>query len=318
MDRHFHLLRRRSLLGATLFSWCLSCSGQIQMFQEGRTWNYGFMYNQELVWLKQGEPFASEEWTVSDKEIIEGKSYHKLLRNDYFRNVKRMLDTMWRPSFNQESKTSGHVISVREEAGKVYAIKDQYISFLKALYPQELHPEINEDMFYLADADNDNEILLYDFTLEEGDDYPCVGNQKVKQTFHYTSSDGLRRKVLVLTGGSILVEGIGCVNSIGSLVIYQNMSSTTEVLDAASDVIVYAHLIDCLDNTTDSALYLWEKDYPLICTTSVSAPSLNSKHSTLNCYDLSGRRLTVPSASSVGSVLPKGVYIEDGKKKVRN
>ncbi|MBO4800952.1 MAG: CotH kinase family protein [Bacteroidaceae bacterium] len=45
--------------------------------------------------------------------------------------------------------------------------------------------------------------------------------------------------------------------------------------------------------------------------------SLNVKASSLNCYDLSGRRLSVPSASSVSSVLPKGVYIEDGKKRVR-
>ena len=39
---------------------------------------------------------------------------------------------------------------------------------------------------------------------------------------------------------------------------------------------------------------------------------------TLNCYDLSGRRLSVPSASSSRSVLPKGVYIENGKKRGRN
>jgi hypothetical protein len=31
-------------------------------------------------------------------------------------------------------------------------------------------------------------------------------------------------------------------------------------------------------------------------------------------YDLQGRRLSVPSASSVNSVLPKGVYIKGGKK----
>ena len=43
----------------------------------------------------------------------------------------------------------------------------------------------------------------------------------------------------------------------------------------------------------------------------------NSLPSTLRCYDLSGRRLSVPSTSSVRSVLPKGVYIENGKKRVR-
>ena len=36
-----------------------------------------------------------------------------------------------------------------------------------------------------------------------------------------------------------------------------------------------------------------------------------------NLFDLSGRRLSVPSTSSVPSVLPKGVYIEKGKKRVK-
>ena len=44
--------------------------------------------------------------------------------------------------------------------------------------------------------------------------------------------------------------------------------------------------------------------------------TLNAKHSTLNYYDLSGRRISVPSASSASSVLPPGVYIKDGKKVV--
>ena len=35
-----------------------------------------------------------------------------------------------------------------------------------------------------------------------------------------------------------------------------------------------------------------------------------------NSYDLSGRRVSVSSASSVSSVLPRGVYIKDGKKVV--
>ena len=43
---------------------------------------------------------------------------------------------------------------------------------------------------------------------------------------------------------------------------------------------------------------------------------LNKKEEIINnkWYDLQGRRLSVPSASSVNSVLPKGVYIKGGKK----
>ena len=46
----------------------------------------------------------------------------------------------------------------------------------------------------------------------------------------------------------------------------------------------------------------------------IPAPMVNSKSSDGTWYDLSGRRLSVPSASSVSSVLPPGVYIKDGKK----
>jgi hypothetical protein len=46
----------------------------------------------------------------------------------------------------------------------------------------------------------------------------------------------------------------------------------------------------------------------------VNSKSLNSKSLNSKWYDLSGRSLSVSSASSVPSVLPKGVYIRNGKK----
>ena len=52
-------------------------------------------------------------------------------------------------------------------------------------------------------------------------------------------------------------------------------------------------------------------------TADVSSPIVNHQSSNHQSFDLSGRRLSVPSATSVGSVLPKGVYIENGKKRVR-
>ena len=47
----------------------------------------------------------------------------------------------------------------------------------------------------------------------------------------------------------------------------------------------------------------------------LSAPEMvNGQTSNGKWYDLSGRRLSVSPASSVRSVLPKGVYIKDGRK----
>ena len=47
----------------------------------------------------------------------------------------------------------------------------------------------------------------------------------------------------------------------------------------------------------------------------LAAPDMvNGRLSDGQWYDLSGRHLSVSSAGSVPSVLPRGVYIKDGKK----
>ena len=57
--------------------------------------------------------------------------------------------------------------------------------------------------------------------------------------------------------------------------------------------------------------------YRISLPTSIRTIKKENPSKPVNCYDLTGRRLSVPSPSSVRSVLPKGVYIEDGKKRVR-
>ena len=57
--------------------------------------------------------------------------------------------------------------------------------------------------------------------------------------------------------------------------------------------------------------------YRISLPTSIRTIKKENPSKPVNCYDLTGRRLSVSSAASVRSVLPKGVYIEDGKKKVR-
>jgi hypothetical protein len=50
-----------------------------------------------------------------------------------------------------------------------------------------------------------------------------------------------------------------------------------------------------------------------ITTTNLQIDEVNSDKA---LYDLSGRRISVPSVSSASSVLPKGVYIYNGRKLV--
>ena len=230
--------------------------------QEGKHWEYGFMYNYDELWLPAGEPFASESWLVTDRENIDGKAYWKLSRFSTFAHVK----SMWRPAVGSEnqSEVTGEVIAIREQDGKVYARKDQYLALLKALYPKEVHPDVNPDNFYVAEAEDPAEVLLYDFSLEEGDKYPCLGDVYVETVDRYITSDNRWHKMMRLSNGAILVEGIGCVNSIGGIVIYQNLENIREYFSRESGAgrMIYAQLLSCGFTGSDQVIYPGSEGYP--------------------------------------------------------
>ena len=230
--------------------------------QEGKHWEYGFMYNYDELWLPAGEPFASESWLVTDRENIDGKAYWKLSRFSTFAHVKNM----WRPAVGSEnqSEVTGEVIAIREQDGKVYARKDQYLALLKALYPKEVHPDVNPDNFYVAEAEDPAEVLLYDFSLEEGDKYPCLGDVYVETVDRYITSDDRCHKMMRLSNGAILVEGIGCVNSIGGIVIYQNLENIREYFSHESGAgrMIYAQLLSCGFTGSDQVIYPGSEGYP--------------------------------------------------------
>ena len=230
--------------------------------QEGKHWEYGFMYNYDELWLPAGEPFASESWLVTDRENIDGKAYWKLSRFSTFAHVK----SMWRPAVGSEnqSEVTGEVIAIREQDGKVYARKDQYLALLKALYPKEVHPDVNPDNFYVAEAEDPAEVLLYDFSLEEGDKYPCLGDVYVETVDRYITSDDRLHKMMRLSNGAILVEGIGCVNSIGGIVIYQNLENIREYFSRESGAgrMIYAQLLSCGFTGSDQVIYPGSEGYP--------------------------------------------------------
>ena len=262
------------------------------MFPDGMKWHYSFKYSVPPVYYPDGE-FALEYWMVDGSEVINEKEYQNLFRHGDFYQVKEM----WRPTLDRN--TINFKLSVREENGHVYAIKEQYLQFLRQLYPQDLHPDITP--FYVAEAEDETEVLLYDFTLHEGDTYPCIGDVKVEEVLQQKTADGVKRKVLKLSNGVIVMEGVGCLNSIGGLIIYQNMEGLSETFQSGNSA--YAYLVRCWQ--TDSRV-----DRYLNQTTAIrDLPSNQSRPTSNNLYDLSGRRLSTPPA--------KGILIQDGKKVVR-
>ncbi len=264
------------------------------MFPDGMKWHYSFKYSVPPVSYPDGE-FALEYWMVDGSEVINGKEYQNLFRYGDFYQVKEM----WRPSL--DPGTVFFQLSVREENGRVYALKEQYLRLLERLYPQDLHPNITS--FYVAEAEDEAEVLLYDFTLKVGDLYPCIGEVKVEEVTQEETADGVKRKVLKLSNGVEVMEGVGCLNSIGGFIIYQNMEGLIETFESGNTI--YARLVKCGLNGSDTYRYLEN-------TTAIHylpiPPSSNSPASN-SLSDLSGRPLSAPPA--------KGVFIQGSKKVVK-
>ncbi len=191
---------------------------------------------------------------------------------------------------------------LREIKGKVLAQKESYMEFI-----QQTCPYISEVYEYPYDWSED--VVLYDFTLEVGDRYPCKGEVYVSGVSHMTTRDSVERKVLFLSNGLEIVEGIGCLNSPDGPFAYQNSSGCEPMGGVGTEP-------GNLDVPTASLLSLrkyGEGTDPIYVKGDETADiKRTSKTNTINgsIHDLTGCRLTTPPT--------KGIYILNGIKFVGN
>ena len=300
-----------------------TAASYLPFVESGKEWYNNIMLNFDSGVFPANSVFYGEYEMVYDTATILEKEYQRLLIDiDYISGgVKRKINTIY-----PITPLRGEMfIAIREEQGKVYAVKEQYIDLLKALFPPDLPYYVAPEDYYMSEADDENEVLLYDFTLEEGQRYPCIGEVYVATVSSLTTQDGLTRKVMMLTNGAVLVEGIGCVNSIGGIIVYQNYEVISMDLSGGdgSGKEAYARLSSCY--TRDDAgfhfQYRDEVDGQFLNTLTAirDLPAQSSagdsyKSSIFNpqssiYFDLSGRRLSAPPA--------KGMYIEDKRVKMR-
>ena len=134
------------------------------------------------------------------KEAVDGREYSVL---------RRMTAAAGISSWDAIMK-----FHVREDGGKVYGIKDEYVQMMSVVFGQE-------DGLFLEDCGN-GEVLLYDFTLGVGDRYPCKGDVTVKAVERLTTHDGMERKLFCLSNGQKILENVGCITAGGELLGYQN------------------------------------------------------------------------------------------------
>ena len=187
---------------------------------------------------------------------------------------------------------SDHEVALLEEDGRVYVCDSGFDQYMQDVHPEITEPFIERKYFFL--------FLLYDFTLDVGDRYPCRGEVYVERTGTLATRDGVCRRTLTLTNGLVIVEGIGCVNSPLGLIAYQS----TEAGQASKDSSVLTSFGYVGQDGNVSTVYE-NGDIDLDCLPRRSfAPDLSD-----TVYDLQGRR--------INGIPQKGVYIQNGRKYVR-
>lgn len=247
-----------------------------------------------------------ELWSLDGVDTINEKRYLKLYRKMSFADVYLPMSTP------EIYSNQGFIMNLRQQDGKVFAIKEQYLQYMKSLYP-----EIEE--FYLGPAEDENEVLLYDFTLNIGDTYPCADGATVTEVRTSQKIDGKEYKLFLLSNGIIIIENIGCVNSLGTLIAYQHTERIVESYSIKratglttwewQDFLNHGILLWLKQN--DQMIYLTDfietKDFNYFVIdniTNIRTDNISSSYH--HIFDLSGRRLTAPHTG--------GVYIKDGKK----
>ena len=209
-------------------------------------------------------------------------------------------------------------LAIRYDNGRILTNRQDYMNYLANKYSDDYEYHRNKYRVSFGDASyvpyhqtDDGEIILYDFNMEVGDRYLHVEGYDdvyVTETDSVALTDG-KHKRLTLNNGLVLIEGIGCINSPGMLFDYLNPSPfiKTWICDLA--------LYDIVDEDGGAASPIYEYTNPLIADRAVGIEEVkgtNEKERVV--YNLQGQRISVNSVFSVPSVLPKGVYIVDGKK----
>ena len=185
--------------------------GYAHMLREGNTWHYHFMIEHA-----DGVKDAWFDYEIADSYVWNGKAYYQMTVSESSHSADE-----------ETGKESALTLDMREENGRVYVSHGLYLWYLQATRDDENIPMPiagNED-YIPYHANNEGELILYDFNMEVGDSYAHVDGYDdvfVVTTDTIETQDSKKRKRITLSNGLVIVEGIGCVNSTGGLIFYLN------------------------------------------------------------------------------------------------
>jgi hypothetical protein len=280
---------RRILLFALLLLPLGVCAQPIEMLGEDAFWSYK---GRVCIEESKSPVFLSDFWSsyqLSGYEEINGQMYHSLFRSLAFVDGKRFQS----PSKENEETDMAYLMGIRENDGRIFVDAEENNSVYGS-----------ENVVYEKLG---TEYLIYDFTLNVGDTFGTNGTI-VDWVDEVVTDDGVSRKLFVLSSGHEILEGIGCLYSMGELV---NYLSEPVLQSNIYDGFNYTYLSDFSEG--EKLVYTNSKDAADQYVMTVRPISGKSSSADSSLYDLSGRKL--PSLQGgVGGRLHKGVYIQNGKK----
>lgn len=271
---------------ALLSSVCLGNTQNLDLLSGNPQWMYSTYMNGALIGAEPNVMIDDERFGLLEKN---GMTYHLLFQIDRLDTDNG--DVLFVPF---------EPLGVREKDGKVYVLSDDLRKQVARLSQYDMD---EVQMPYLQSSES--ELLLYDFTLEEGDQYPTSSAYDaifVEKVENIVTDDAKNRKLFTLTNGLQLMEGIGCLNSRNGDFLYYLYPPE-----------VWRHNNDFFYNR----LYEYKKNGIVVykeydgLTDGISGISVRTETRIMEkdeYYDLQGRRLSGKPA--------KGVYIENGRKRV--
>ena len=205
----------------------------------------------------------------------------------------------------QEEVPATYLFGVREENGVVYVNLDEYKEALRKTG--------------LGDAENipyrvteDGEMVLYDFNMQEGDRFAPVAGHEDLYVKGVASDPYYGRKMFTMSNGVTCTEGSGAVSALGLLVAYLNPADygfSRVTLSAYGRNGVYWEY-----NMAGGSTIIDKPDIPL----GVESVTESEHVVSPSVYDLQGRRVCQGNnvTEYQGNKLPKGIYIQNGRKVV--
>jgi hypothetical protein len=252
--------------------------------------------------------YLGDSFILNGVEIKDGKAYSTVLFNRDYSNlgIDLVLDNRPYPEWNPVVSGKDVSIGLREENGRIYVDREEYLSMLSdenVCWFQFGQPD------YIPYKDTgDGELVLYDFNIGAGEKYLC-DDFTVEEVTENVTLDGVKRRQQKLDNGLIIIEGIGCINSTGMLLCYLNpLPIVANVSYLTFNLGILCHMFYLDNGIKCDVINRSYSDYAKSHSNGITEILASDRASAGKCYSLSGVPLKSPPA--------KGVYIQGGRKRV--